>query len=53
MKTVFYGIITAITLSCNVQAAAIGFSEAWYQVVQKNDALLAKKEEVKYSEALQ
>ncbi len=53
MKTVFYGVISAIALSCNVQAAAIDFSEAWYQVVQKNDALLAKKEEVKYSEALQ
>ncbi len=53
MKTVFYGVISAIALSCNVQAAAIGFSEAWYQVVQKNDALLAKKEEVKHSEALQ
>ncbi|SQD79094.1 TolC family protein [Moritella yayanosii] len=53
MKTVFYGIITAITLSCNVQAAAIGFSEAWYQVAQKNDALQAKKEQVKYAQALQ
>ncbi|WP_017223173.1 TolC family protein [Moritella dasanensis] len=53
MKTVFYGVMTAIALSCNVQAAAIDFSEAWYQVAQKNDALLAKKEEVKYSEALQ
>jgi outer membrane protein TolC len=53
MKIVFYGVITAIALSCNVQAAGIGFSEAWYQVAQKNDALLAKKEEVKYSEALQ
>ena len=53
MKTVFYGIITAITLSCNVQAAAIDFSEAWYQVAQKNDALQAKKEQVKYAQALQ
>ncbi|QUM86773.1 MULTISPECIES: TolC family protein [unclassified Moritella] len=53
MKTVFYGVISAIALSCNVQAAAIDFSEAWYQVVQKNDALQAKKEEVKHSEALQ
>jgi len=53
MKIVFYGVITAIALSCNVQAAAIDFSEAWYQVAQKNDALLAKKEEVKHSEALQ
>ncbi|MFT7683056.1 MAG: outer membrane protein TolC [Moritella dasanensis] len=53
MKIVFYGVMTAIALSCNVQAAAIDFSEAWYQVAQKNDALLAKKEEVKYSEALQ
>ncbi|QUM82470.1 TolC family protein [Moritella sp. 5] len=53
MKKVFYGVISAIALSCNVQAAAIDFSEAWYQVVQKNDALQAKKEEVKHSEALQ
>jgi len=53
MKTVFYGVISAIALSFNVQAAAIDFSEAWYQVAQKNDALLAKKEEVKHSEALQ
>lgn len=53
MKIVFYGVMTAIALSCNVQAAGIGFSEAWYQVAQKNDALQAKKEEVKHSEALQ
>ncbi|PKH05532.1 TolC family protein [Moritella sp. Urea-trap-13] len=53
MKIVFYGVITAIALSCNVQAAAIDFSTAWYQVAQKNDALQAKKEEVKYSQALQ
>ncbi|QFI39244.1 TolC family protein [Moritella marina ATCC 15381] len=53
MKIVFYGVMTAIALSCNVQAAAIDFSEAWYQVAQKNDALQAKKEEVKHSEALQ
>ena len=53
MKTVFYGAISAIALSCNVHAAAIDFSTAWYQVAQKNDALLAKKEQVKHSEALQ
>ena len=53
MKTVFYGVISAIALSCNVHAAAIDFSGAWYQVAQNNDALQAKKEEVKHSEALQ
>lgn len=53
MKTVFYAIISIIALSGNVQAAAIDFSAAWQQVIQKNDALLAKKEEVKHSEALQ
>lgn len=31
----------------------VEFSQAWYQVVQKNDALQAKQEEVKHSQALQ
>jgi len=53
MKTAFYGLFAAIALGCNVQAAAIDFSQAWYQVAQKNDALLAKKEQVKHSQALQ
>jgi len=31
----------------------IEFSQAWYQVVQKNDALQAKQEQVKHSQSLQ
>jgi outer membrane protein TolC len=53
MKTVFCTFISVVVLSLNVQAANIDFSQAWYQVAQKNDALQAKKEEVKHSEAMQ
>ncbi len=53
MKTVFCTFVSAAVLSLNVQAANIDFSQAWYQVAQKNDSLQAKKEEVKQSEAMQ
>ncbi len=53
MKTAFYTFLSVVALSVNVQAANVDFSQAWYQVVQKNDGLQAKKEGVIRSEAMQ
>lgn len=53
MKTAFYTFLSVVALSVNVQAANVDFSQAWYQVVQKNDGLQAKKEGVIRSEAIQ
>lgn len=52
MKIAFSN-IALLLFSLNTQAGHIEFSEAWYQVVQKNDALQAKQEEIKYSQAMQ
>ena len=53
MKIIFYSAISAALLSCSVGAAAIDFSQAWYQVAQQNDALQAKQEQVNNAEAMQ